>query len=85
MDGYDAYIKDYLIMQHGGLYLKNKNVKFYNIDISPGHKIPIEIDNLLSIRLLKIDNALDHRHPGVNSQQVFSNKIYDILGNYELH
>jgi hypothetical protein len=82
--GYDRYIKDYLIMQHGGLYLKNKNVKFYNIDIHAHNTIPIEIDNLLSIQMNCPDLGLDKKHPGVKSQQIFSNKMYDMIGKHEL-
>lgn len=80
------YWDNWLAIQHGELYLKNKGVKFLcfqNIEDSIKELKPISLVHLTNFwyegSLVHIDSALDNRHPGIESNKLQCNKIYSKL------
>jgi len=75
---YDITMKNYLIVNHGGLYLKNKNLNYYHIEL--GNKFTdFEIDNTITTLPWKVDAGLDNSHPGQKSNAFLTIIIYNKL------
>jgi len=75
---YDITMKNYLIVNHGGLFLKNKNLNYYHIELSKKFT-DFEIDNTITILPWMVDLGLDNGHPGPKSHEVLSRIIYNKL------
>lgn len=88
--GYDLANKNYLLMNHGSLFLKDKGLKSYHFLATNEYVFPrhnnIVIENFLDIKPVdwQIDTALDNMHPGVESQKLLASLIYDKIKEYEL-
>ena len=76
---YDITMKNYLIVHHGGLYLKNKNLNYYHIELSNNNFIDFEIENTITILPWKVDVGLDNLHPGQISYSRLGYLIYNKL------
>lgn len=88
--GYDLATRNYLVMDHGSLFLKNKGLKAFHILATGEYIYPkhsnIAIENFLDIKpdQWHVDKALDNIHPGVESQKLLASLIYDKIKEYEL-
>jgi len=83
LDEHDQGVKSWVSMHHADLLLKTKNVKYLHIPSHPKELIShkpkfIEIDNIDLTGLVQVDQGLDP-HPGVESNKLTAEKIYNIL------
>jgi hypothetical protein len=77
---YDITMKNYLIVQHGGLYLKNKKLNYFHIELGPKFT-DIEIENTITILPWLVDLGLDNLHPGPKSHAFLAKIIYNKVNN----
>jgi hypothetical protein len=83
LDDYDQGVKSWITINHADLLLKSKKVKYLHIPSHPRDLVPykpdfINIDNIDLGGLIKVDVGLDP-HPGVESNKLTAEKIYNIL------
>ena len=83
LDEHDQGIKSWVNMHHADAILKQTGVKYLHIPSHPKELIPhrpkfISIDNLDLEGLIQVDTGLDP-HPGVESNKLTAEKIYNIL------
>jgi hypothetical protein len=80
------YWDNWLAIQHCELFLKRKNIRYLGFHNIEGHMREIKPVNLVTLenfwdkgQLVKIDLALDNRHPGIESNKMQYNLIHDKL------
>ena len=85
LNEHDYCVKSWVYMQHAGLYLDNKNIKYihYPANISELLQYKPKFINLTNLvtaaKMFNVDKAIDSQHPGVVSQQLTAKQIYGIL------
>ena len=75
---YDIAMKNYLLIHHGGLYLKNKNLNYYHIELGR-NTTDFQIENTIKILPWRTDIGLDNSHPGQESHALLSEIVYTKL------
>ena len=86
-DEYDSNIMSSLFISHANMFLKSKKINVFNLVPSTTEiplmtlygqeteHIPVYINELRQL----YPYALDHRHPGIECQEVYSKEILDYL------
>ena len=79
----DQAVKSWIYIHHADLIFKSKNIEYVHYTAIAGHLEPykpkfIEVDNMHDIGLFWLDRTEDN-HPGIESNKVTADKIYEIL------
>jgi len=84
MSEQDYAMKTWVYMHHAGLYLENINLKYIHYPADPWelekyHSNDIKLNNLYKNGFICVDKALDNMHPGLLSNKLVSENMYQII------